>query len=329
MLFLLCFVNNFSFALGKLHLVLPAFNEEHRLSPLSFKQHLDSHPSTEFLFVNDGSTDGTLLILESLREQSTSIDVLDLQQNVGKAEATRQGLLRALTKSQDGDFVGFWDSDLATPLSEIDKFMGIFEEQPAVDMVFGARVALLGRHIERRAERHYIGRVHATLASALLRMPIYDTQCGAKIFRANRELRLALSSSRFVAGWIFDVELLARLQIIGHNLNSPPLQERIYELPLTRWVDISGSKVRWTDKAKGLWWLMRIWIMYYNPLVTNSSWCPPELAPCHKTERPMAAVAVAALCVGLALTLAGVLLVIPFLWKVALGPSGAKIEKGD
>jgi glycosyltransferase involved in cell wall biosynthesis len=228
-------------------LVVPCFDEEKRLDVEALRRYrLEGH-EIEFCFVNDGSRDGTLRVLRGLRaEDPKRFHVVDLKQNSGKAEAVRQGVLAVLELRPD--FTGFWDADLATPLSELGGFLDIFAKRPEIAMVFGARVRLLGRSISRRASRHYVGRVGATLISQSLGLAVYDTQCGAKLFRATDDLREVFSQP-FLSRWIFDVEIIARfIQRNGRDATA----RAIYELPINEWHDVTGSKVKGRDFVRAL-----------------------------------------------------------------------------
>jgi glycosyltransferase involved in cell wall biosynthesis len=186
--------------------------------------------------------------------------VHDLPQNGGKAEAVRAGMLRALDSG--GRYVGFWDADLATPLAEIPRFVEALETEPGRDICFGSRVRLLGRVIERKPVRHYLGRLFATVASYVLDLAVYDTQCGAKLFRVSDQAR-ALFDEPFCVNWTFDVEIIARLQsLLADAPSTPDAGTRIYELPLREWRDIAGSKVRPTDFLRGLVETLRIYHKY-------------------------------------------------------------------
>lgn len=230
-------------ALTKTRIVVPCYNEASRLRPEDFLAALESDPGLSFLFVNDGSTDGTLDILRALQVQAPArIGVLDLGSNRGKGEAVRLGMLDATEGHYE--LVGYWDADLATPLSAIGELCGVLEDRE-VDAVLGARVRLLGRQIRRRPFRHYLGRIFATFASLLLGINVYDTQCGAKLFRNNPELRGVLSVP-FKVRWIFDVELLARFPLLMET-SGDSVTQRWVEYPLREWVDVKGSKVRFTD----------------------------------------------------------------------------------
>ena len=220
-------------------LVVPCYNEEQRLDFDAFAELLAGPTRVLVLFVDDGSRDQTLALVRGFAVRyAGGAAVLALAQNQGKAEAVRQGMLHGL--GYDPMFVGFWDADLATPLSAVPALGGGLRARPRCHGVVGGRVGGFGRGLARRAVRHYAGRVFATAASVVLRLPVYDTQCGAKLFRADAALREVLRD-RFLSRWLFDVEMIARYgRLIGED---ECLEDRIYELPLDEWRDVKGSKV--------------------------------------------------------------------------------------
>jgi len=217
-------------------LVIPCFNEAARLDLPAFTSWLRSPGNDRLLFVDDGSTDTTASLLEGLVDAFPQrCSLLQLSANVGKAEAVRAGLRLAL--AQQASVVGYWDADLATPLTAVQDLLRVLEDS-AVEVVTGARVALVGRRIKRSLRRHYLGRVFATLAANILDLPVYDTQCGAKLFRATPHLAAVLSQP-FRCRWTFDVELLARFMLLKRGL----LSQSMVEVPLHQWTDVAGSKL--------------------------------------------------------------------------------------
>jgi dolichyl-phosphate beta-glucosyltransferase len=227
--------------------VVPCYNEAARFRADAFEQFLASADSNhiDLLFVNDGSRDGTLAVLKAFQQRFPKRTcVLDQQPNRGKAEAVRNGMLHVIASGQ-AQVTGFWDADLATPLKQISDFLQLLDARPDLDMVFGARVRLLGRAIHRQPLRHYLGRCFATVVSIMLKMPIYDTQCGAKLFRVTPELQQVLAEP-FHSRWIFDVEILARFLSL-YRRDHARLAKEIYEYSLPEWTDVAGSKVSGMD----------------------------------------------------------------------------------
>ena len=220
-------------------LVVPCFNEAGRLDAARFGELIAARSDLSLLFVNDGSTDGTAKVLASLAAAHPGrVAVLDLQRNVGKAEAVRRGMLDALARG--AAITGYYDADLATPAGDMLDIISQ-AERDGVEAAIGSRVALLGRDIERRATRHYLGRIFATAASAALGLRVYDTQCGAKAFRANAALGEALSEP-FLSRWVFDVELIGRLDAFRRE--GAEGKGWIVEVPLGGWRDVGASRLR-------------------------------------------------------------------------------------
>jgi glycosyltransferase involved in cell wall biosynthesis len=239
--------------------VVPCYNEERRLDGAAFADYSRSNPNIRFLFVDDGSTDDTVGLLDDLTRRERSLDLFRLPTNLGKGEAVRLGIRTAL--EQDPDVVGYWDADLAAPLSELDAMVPMLTDDHSTLVVTGARVNLLGRSVKRNLLRHWIGRVFATCATGVLRLPMYDTQCGAKLFRTDAEITSAFVEP-FTARWVFDVEILARL-MANHRLGRTPHPATyIREHPLFSWYDTAGSKLRVRDAFGALGDLIRILVKY-------------------------------------------------------------------
>jgi glycosyltransferase involved in cell wall biosynthesis len=238
-------------------IVVPCYNEASRLDVERFVAFSAADQTVSFVFVDDGSTDETFAVLSRLAGATFGSTVVRLERNQGKAEAVRRGVLRAF--EMDPTFIGFWDADLATPLAYIETFRKVFD-RPEAMMVFGSRVQLLGRRIARDPMRHYIGRGVATLAAVSLGLPIYDTQCGAKMFRATPFFR-AHFEKPFELGWSFDVELFARILRRCRATGELDPERQLIEFPLEEWIDAPGSKLRARHYPRIAWDLARLYFI--------------------------------------------------------------------
>jgi glycosyltransferase involved in cell wall biosynthesis len=221
----------------KVGIVVPCYNEASRLDLDAFKAYINNNGNVDFLFVNDGSTDKTIDLLSTLTAfNSVKFQILNLEVNKGKAEAVRNGVI-AMIKKEVYDYVGFWDADLATPLEEIDAFMKHLETYPH-KIIIGTRFKRLGANIHRKPSRHFLGRIFSTFASIILNLPVYDTQCGAKMFHRST---MVIFENSFFTTWLFDIELLARYRNCFGRQN---VLKDVYEYPVSSWIEKGDSKLK-------------------------------------------------------------------------------------
>ncbi len=239
--------------LQKICIVIPCYNEASRLPVEQILTFLETHGHIQIIGVNDGSRDSTMQVLQSLQNSfPEQFTVLDMTKNSGKAEAVRTGVLKA-AKETNADYIGFWDADMSTPLKEIYWFIEFSGGHLQHEIVMGSRISRLGSNIDRKMMRHYLGRVFATFTSVILKLKVYDTQCGAKLFK--REIAESLFNTPFKSAWFFDVELLARfIKTYGHNKT----YEQVLEVPLKQWKEVKGSKLKALDFLKVPFELLKI-----------------------------------------------------------------------
>ncbi len=253
--------------------VIPCFNEEHRLRVDTILEFLREHRHVTICFVDDGSSDGTRATIDGAKERaSRAILALSLPVNGGKAEAVRRGVLYAASLNRF-NLIGYWDADMSTPLRELSGMLRVFDSDPFCTLAMGARVRRLGSNIERSTVRHYLGRVFSTAASLLLNLPVYDSQCGAKVIRV--DLVGILFRDPFLSKWVFDVEVLARLR---NSIGRESVLSAVTEVPLNEWNEVSGSKLRFVHIARVPMELLRI-AWHYNRRSASRTAFPPVNAP--------------------------------------------------
>ena len=218
-------------------IVIPCYNEAHRLDTSAYAAFLQAAPGVHLVFVNDGSTDSTSARLAEIEQSAPGrVELIELPVNQGKGEAVRSGILAGLENSPR--WLGYWDADLATPLEEVCMFAELAQTQPHIRLLCGSRILRMGANIRRHWYRHYPGRIIATCISLLLGLEVYDTQCGAKLIEP--ELAAEIFAEPFSSKWLFDVELIARIITLAGKQEAKRI---IYEYPLSRWTDIGESKI--------------------------------------------------------------------------------------
>jgi len=211
-------------------IIVPCYNEAKRLMAAEFIFFLQQCPDIQFYFVNDGSVDDTQKILLQIQEASQS-KIITLEKNCGKAEAIRKGFIHALQDQHT--IIGYLDADLSTGLGELLRLKKILSEKN-LDMVLGSRIKKIDTVIERSFFRHIVGRGIATIIDQKFGLGVYDTQCGAKLFRSS--LIENAVTNPFYTKWFFDVELLLRVKKLNPGFIA-------VEVPLSKWINVRNSKL--------------------------------------------------------------------------------------
>jgi len=235
--------------MSKICIIIPCYNEGERLPVQGFKKFSDTNEKISFLFVNDASTDNTKDVLEELCKNDTHFKYINLDVNQGKSGAVLNGMQHAI--KEDFNIYGYFDADLATPLNEILRLAKFIDNDNMV-FSFGSRIRKIGSQVNRTVKRHIFGRIFATFASNILKLAVYDTQCGAKLF--SKEAAIIAFKDAFVSRWFFDIEIIHRLK--EHYGDS--FLQRSMELPVIQWKEVLDSKITFKDMIKTPLELMKI-----------------------------------------------------------------------
>ena len=229
---------------GVIGVVIPCYNEEERLQSEAFKKFVDRNLGYHLCFVNDGSKDNTLHLLNELAKGNEDrISVYHCEKNGGKAEAVRLGMLH-LAKDQQFDYIGFLDADLSTNFDDFQDLVTTISNSN-FQIVSGSRMSRMGADITKESARAIISKAINFIIRKTLGMEINDTQCGAKIM--TKEIVEKTFQTRFLTKWLFDVEIFMRMKKVYGSKEAKVL---ICEQPLKRWIHADGSKLSMKDSIK-------------------------------------------------------------------------------
>ncbi|MFA6564553.1 MAG: glycosyltransferase [Verrucomicrobiia bacterium] len=241
---------------ARLALIVPCYNEAHRLKIAAWHAHLAEEPNDWIVFVDDGSTDGTLEMLTGFVRTHPRVEAIHLSRNLGKAGAVRYGIMHAL-RLWPSEYIGYWDADLSTSLTLVHDFMTALDHQPEALAAIGVRRQDASHKVHRPAWRRFSSWAFAHAASAALGMRFRDTQCGAKVFR--RRAAENIFREPFLSPWLFDVEVMARLiQFVGRK----QARSAISEVHLREWRDTEKSRFFSQYASQAPRDLLRIWWRY-------------------------------------------------------------------
>ena len=223
-----------------LSIVVPAYNEEHRLPPTlaALSAYLSAQPLRwEIVVVDDGSRDATCAVVESAMATIPNLRLVRQSPNRGKGAAVRLGMLAAR-----GQIRVMSDADGSMSPDQLPRLLAPLIACTA-DIAIGSRYAEGAKtDIKQPLYRVLWSRLANRVIQRSLVPGVRDTQCGFKAFTA--EAARALFELGRIDGWAFDLEILALARRAGFSIAEVGVE----------WTDDRRSRV---NPLKDMWKVVR------------------------------------------------------------------------
>ncbi|MBI2052277.1 MAG: glycosyltransferase family 2 protein [Candidatus Sungbacteria bacterium] len=230
-----------------LSLVIPAYNEEKRISRTlaRVKEYLSAQNySYEVLMVVDGAKDRTAETAENFARSWAPFKVINNKENNGKGYVVRQGMLAAT-----GEIRVFSDADNSTDIGHLEKLLAKFQD--GFDVVIGSRdyrdAVGATQAVSQSVLKRFLGDMGNLLIQFLAVPGIWDTQNGFKGFTAQAAEKIF--SQTTINRWAFDVEVLALAKKFNFRIGIIPVY----------WKNDTQSHVKLSGYLNALWETVKIW----------------------------------------------------------------------
>jgi glycosyltransferase involved in cell wall biosynthesis len=215
----------------KLSIVIPAYNEEKRISE-TLDNYVDFFTGKigenfEIFVVLNGCKDNTIGIVKKHQKKYPEIiNYTDIPAAIGKGGALTEGF-----KKVQGKIIGFTDADGSTSPEMFFKLYKIILNLPNIDCIIGSRNLPESKVKGRTSERKLMTKGFNFGVNFLFKLGINDTQCGAKLIRRNVLKKIIPNLS--IANMAFDVNLLVEVKRLGGKTHEVPIE----------WVDSDESTI--------------------------------------------------------------------------------------
>lgn len=232
--------------------ILPIYNEQAciRQTFEAVLQYAEAHPADEFIFVNDGSTDQTVAVLQDCLAQSHSdrIRLISYRQRGGKGYAVRRGV-----EAARGAYICFIDGDLAYSLYHLDVMVS---KLAVFEVVIGSRGLVAESNLGIQPMRRLAGKIFNLFSRRILNLQYVDMQAGLKGFQRSAARRLF--SLQELTGFSFDVELIYLARKQGYEIAEIPAQVSVSHCQKRSKVNLVTDsltmlkdllRIRWNDWA--------------------------------------------------------------------------------
>ena len=201
----------------EISIIIPVYNGEKQL-PTCLEKTIsycnNNFDDYEIIIAEDGSSDNSVLIINEFITKNDKVKILSFKERQGKGGA----LINAIPTAKK-EYIGFMDVDLAANPSEFNKFLLNIDDY---DIIIGSRI-LRGDlpPIQRPFYRTFFSYAYSKLFRVLFRIPIYDPQCGMKLFR--KEIASKLFSEIETTAFAFDSELLVKACLLNLRIKETPI----------------------------------------------------------------------------------------------------------